>query len=181
MGFFTLSTGDKATGSEEKAHFQGFRVIPNNSKVLAVLTEIKKKQGQKAPYYEILWTVYQGEYKDNKITQRIFPWASDERASDRAKEMLFRIFRCCGVLPPEMEPNDHELAQLQNKVCGIKVKEEKYQDSKGNWREKNDTTEVHPSKDFKEEIGEKMKFERLQVKQNDLNPPPFRDDDIPFF
>lgn len=181
MSFFTLSDGSKATGSEDRAHFQGFRIIPNNSKILAYLAEIKKNNGQKAPYYEISWVVYQGEYKDNKVTQRLFPWAQNEKASDRAKEMLFRIFKCCGVLPPELEPTQYELAQLQGKVCGIKVKEEEYQDQKGQWKEKNDVIEVHPARDFQEEIGEKMIFKREKLETSELNPPPFKDDDIPFF
>lgn len=183
MGFFTLSTGDKATGNEDKAHYQGFRIIPNNSKLLAVLVDIKKNTGKKAPYYEVIWEIYQGEYRGQKVTQRIFPWASDERASDRAKEMMFRIYRCCGTLPPELEPAPHELSQLCSKICGIKIKEEQYEYN-GEMKDKNDIIEVHPAKEFKEETGQKLQYvpPKQKPKNDELNPPhdDFVDSDLPF-
>lgn len=180
MGFFTLSDGNIATGNEDKAHFQGFRVIPDGSKVLATITEISKKEGRKANYYEIIWTVSEGQYKGSRVRQSIFPWASDEKASDRAKEMFFRVHRCCGVLPPENEPTSYELSLLINKKCGIKVSEAQYEDNKGVWREKNELVEVHQAKDIQEFIGEKLKFDppKFPAKNayDDRNPPPM---DIP--
>ncbi len=94
--------------------------------------------------------------------------------------MFMRIFRCCGVKAPEMEPTSHELYLLEGKVCGIKVVEKTYVDRDGKDREKNEIIEIHLSKDFHEEIGEKIIHAPKESKPHSEINMPFIEDDVPF-
>ena len=186
MSFFTLSTGELATGAADKAHWTVYPIIPDQSQVLAQLLNIEKKQG-KVAYYSIQWEVTKGDYTGVKITQTLFPWSSNESAADRAKQMLMRIYKCVNVPAPQLEPATHELYQLHGRVCGVKVKEKVYIDKNNIDREANDIIEVHPAKGFVESIGTKLPFTPRTHAQGhtrnttDERNPPFDDSDIPNF
>lgn len=183
MGFLTLSTGMKPTGSEEAAFGSQFKIIPNNSKLLGFIQKIQKQYDNN---WKIIWEIVQGQYKGQTIWQFLtlenqkFP-----EVADRNKEMFARIFILCGLQVPEIEPTVHILSQMERKVLGLKIIEDSYTKD-GALKEINRITEVHPSKDFIEEIGVKLMapVQRKSPKQtqayNELNPPPFVDDDLPF-
>ena len=183
MSFLTLKSGSRATGSAEGAFVSQFRVIPNNSKLLAVISKFEKKSNSNGPYWQVTWEVVQGEFKGQSIWQFLSlhnPNYPD--LADRNKEMFARIFVCCGMAIPEIEPDAYKLAQMQGKVCGIKVIEKTYEKD-GETKEKNEISEVHPSDAFIEEIGVKMTHHvKKQSKSaySEVNPPPFQDDSVPF-
>lgn len=187
MSFLTLSNGSFPSGSEEASFTSNFRIVPNNSRLLATINSFDKKVGSNGIWWQVSWEIYQGEYKGNIIWQPLFLNSSDQKSSDRNKEMYARIFVLCGQQIPKLEPMQHELSLLENKLCGLKITQSTYTDRDGNLREKNNIVEVHSSVGFKEELGVMIEPKAAKSKSqsrlgsviDELNPP-FIDSEIPF-
>lgn len=188
MSFLSLSTGQRPTGSAEAAFGSQFKIIPNNSKLLAFIQSIQK-QGH--ANWKIVWEIMQGEYKGQTVWQFLsLENQNYPDIADRNKEMFARIFVLCGMQIPEHEPSVHILKQLERKVCGLKIIQDSYL-KEGQTKEVNRITEIHASKDFIEEIGAKIQVKNglANKKQSEheqfaiydeKNPPPFQDDPLPF-
>jgi hypothetical protein len=180
MSFLTLSTGQRPTGSSEGAFGSQFKIIPNNSKLLAFIQSIQK-QGHSN--WKIVWEIVQGEYKGQTVWQFLaLENQNYPDIADRNKEMFARIFVLCGMQIPEFEPNVHVLAQLERKVLGLKIVQDSYLKD-GQPKEVNRVTEVHAPNEFVEEVGIKIEPKaKAQKKTHDYNEvnPPFMDSDISF-
>ena len=186
MTFLTLSTGMKPSGSEEAAFGSKFKIIPNNSKLLAFIDSIVKN-GQHG--WKIVWEIVQGEYKGQTVWQFLtLENPNYPSLADQNKEMFARIFLLAGMQIPEYEPNYAILSQMERKVMGLKIVQDSYIKD-GKLKEVNKILEVHPSAGFIEEIGTKIAPKVPESKYNGIIPksstydeinPPFPDSAISF-
>jgi hypothetical protein len=174
---FTLSTGEKATGSADAAFAPQVFQIPNNTMALAMLEKCEKKSftydGQIVVFYNVDWKLINPPFKGFSVRQKIDIFAEKPAKADRAKEMFMLLFKLCNVNPTATGPTDNELFQLQRKVCGLKIQEWDLNGKTGNW-----VSELHPSNGFVEEVGVKMAPKpQVSSPMNEINPP-FMDDDL---
>lgn len=184
MSFFALSTGEFATGLAQDAFVPDMSIIPNNTRALAHIEEVDTKTFNGQTHYQVTWKLASKPFKNRIVRQKVDVFNQEPAKSDRAKQMLMLIFKTCGVQLSDMSmaPKKHELYQLKDKLCGILVREWEITKDDGTKSNGNWVAEVHPAAGFEEEIGIKMESSKpkKQSVHNELNPPPFEDDAIPF-
>lgn len=138
MSFFTLSDGNsvKSDGNMDMGG-GSFDPIPEDTNVLAAITESKIDSYEGERYINNSWTVMApAEYKNRKIFQKLRVYDADPAKKDKAIRMLAAIDANCGgkLVASGKEPTDALLTQcLLNKpmVCNLQVWE--INDKSGNW------------------------------------------------
>ncbi len=179
MSMFTLSTGEKATGSADAAFAPQVFQIPNNTMALAMVDKCEKKSfmydGNAVVFYQVEWKLMNAPFRGFSVRQKIDIFAEKSAKADRAKEMFMLLFKLCNINPTPTGPTDNELFQLQRKVCGLKIQEWDLNGKSGNW-----VSELHPANGFIEEVGVKMAPKPAQQSSFSEVNPPFMDDDISF-
>lgn len=177
MSFFKLSDGSDAKADGSMDMGGSIEPIPNNTNVLAAITETKIDEYQGDRYINNTWTVLKpDEYKNRKVFQKVHVFSSDSAKRDKAIKMLAAIDANCGgkLVKSGKEPTDQLLAQsLLNRpmVCNLqvwKITEDRDgnkldEPKSGNW-----VSKVSPRKAAAEEA-------KPEAKAPDLD-----SDDIPF-
>jgi len=179
MSFFTLSTGEIASGDADKA-FNDFGPIPHNTMALASLEGCMLNDYNGEKTYKITWALLNDPFKNRIVRQNLKVFDLNPEKADKAKQMFMLLFNICkvNVLDKQRGPSEAELHQLKGKVCGIKIIEWKLDSG----TEGNSASEIHPSIGFKEEAGTKRVHKPSSKPSYDYNEvnPPFMDDDISF-
>jgi hypothetical protein len=156
--FWESELGD-VTGRAEDAFAKQFTQIPDGTKALAKIesftNQIHKDTG--FHYLNIEWSLQDGDFRGQKVTQKIKVYGGDQYDKDPAKtrhralNMLKLIYQLFNIKPKHTNPpTDQELASFGGKIAGIKIRETEPND---NGRQYNWVAEVHASKDFKSETG----------------------------
>lgn len=139
MSFWKTSDGKEV---ERKAEFDsggGFDVIPEGTKLLALIDEAGWKAGFEGDpdLIQIRWTVLAPEgFKNRKVFQKIKVLDPDPSKADKAKRMLAAIDANAGgkLAHIDREPEDNELmGALMNKSMIIRLGVWEFNDKKGNW------------------------------------------------
>lgn len=168
MSFF-----DGCTGSQEDAFVPDFTVIPNGTTAPALFKSIMlmEKDSQYTgheKFYEITWKIASGEFKDQQVTQKIKCFTGTPDQIKRAKNMLLLLIKLCKLeLTHDLEPSLHELAKMQGKIVGIKIREWSMQKSDGSgYIEGNFVSELHEINDkFVTQTGKKLENKKQENMQ----------------
>ena len=191
-GFWNAPTGNKITGTPDKAFLQDFTTIPDGTMALASIKsfmiidapETQYKAAQK--YIEVVYKLIDGDFKNRQVTQKIKPFDGKPESVERNLNMLLLVMNLCGFKPTHNnEPSNDELASMNGKVVGVKILEWSMPKNDGSGiMEGNFVGEVYASTGFVCETGIKMEVVHAPVQTAfDRNPRGGVDvleDDIPF-
>jgi hypothetical protein len=133
--------------------------IPDGTKALAKIesftNQTNKDSGFK--YLNIEWALTDGDFRGQKVTQKIKVYGGDKFDKDPAKtrhralNMLKLLYQLFNIKPKHTNPpTDQDLAMFSGKIAGIKIRETEPNE---NGRQYNWVSEVHPSQGFKSETG----------------------------
>jgi hypothetical protein len=158
MSFWESDLGD-VTGKSEDAFAKQFTQIPDGTKALAKIesftNQVHKESGFK--YLNIEWVLQDGDFKGQKVQQKLKVYGGDTYDKDPAKtrhralNMLKLLYELFKIKPKHSNPpTDQDLALFSGKIAGLKIRETAPND-KG--KQYNWVAEVHPSQGFKSETG----------------------------
>lgn len=140
MSFWKTSDGKEVERKTEFDSGGGFEVIPEGTKLLALIDEAGWKAGfdeSEPDHIQIRWTVLAPEgFKNRKVFQKIKVNDPDPSKADKAKRMLAAIDANAGgkLAAIDREPEDNELmGALMNKSMIIRLGVWEFNDKKGNW------------------------------------------------
>lgn len=153
MSFWKSEIGE-VTGSAEDAFAKTFKQIPDGTMALAGINNFINVEHNGSKYLNIEWLLTDGEFKGQKVSQKIKAFDSDPKVRHRALNMLKLIYILFNVKPQSNNPpTDKELQVFHKKIAGIKIREtEPNEEGKQyNW-----VSEVHPSQGFVCETGIKL-------------------------
>ncbi len=158
MSFWDSELGD-ITGKSEDAFAKSFMQIPDGTKALAKIhsftNQVYKDTGFK--YLNIEWELQDGDFKGQKVQQKLKVYGGDQYDKDTAKtrhralNMLKLLYQLFNIKPKHTNPpTDQDLASFAGKIAGIKIRATEPNDNgtSYNW-----IAEVHPSQGFKSETG----------------------------
>src|SRR5690606_41282151 len=127
MSFWKTSDGKEVERNTEFDSGGGFEVIPEGTKLLALIDEAGWKSGFEGEpdHIQIRWTVLAPEgFKNRKIFQKVRVLDTDPSKADKAKRMLAAIDANAGgkLATIDREPEDNELmGALMNKSMVIQI------------------------------------------------------------
>jgi len=192
MSFWESELGD-VTGKAEDAFAKQYTQIPDGTKALAKIesftNQVYKDSGFK--YLNIEWTLMDGDFKGQKVQQKLKVYGGDKFDKDPAKtrhralNMLKLLYGLFNVKATNANPTDQDLASFLGKIAGLKIRETEPNE---NGRSYNWVAEVHPSQGFKAETGAGLpvvaytsvsSHPTSRMASNDT-PPPIDDSDLPF-
>lgn len=191
MSDFWSSEMGVVTGSAEDAFAKTFTRIPDGTMALARIEKFKNDLNDKTgeTFLSIEWLLTDGDFKGQKVTQKIKAFDQDPKAKHRALNMLKLLYQLYDVKPKDsLPPSDDFLkASFVGKPGGIKIREtepDKHTGKQYNW-----VAEVHTAKGFKCETGIKLVVTHENIMPDGLETAFDRnkkvatssmDDDIPF-
>ena len=161
MSFWTSDLGE-ITGNAQDAFAKSFKIVPDGTLAIAKIESFLNAEFQGKKYFNIDWLLIEGEFKGQKISQKIKVFDSDPKVKHRALNMLKLIYELFKVQPRSSNPpTDQELSVFLGKSAGIKIRETEPNDEgkQYNW-----VSEVHPVQGFKCETG--VKFSVTHVRSN---------------
>lgn len=159
MSFWESELGD-VTGKAEDAFAKQFSQIPDGTKALAKVESFTNQSHKESgfKYLNIEWVLQDGDFKGQKVQQKLKVFGGDQYDKDPAKtrhralNMLKLLYELFNIKPKHSNPpSDQDLAFFVGKIAGIKIRETAPND-KG--KQYNWVAEVHPSQGFKCETGE---------------------------
>jgi len=189
MSFWNSELGE-VTGNSEDAFAKSFMQIPDGTKALAKISTFTNQiyKDSNFKYLAIEWELQDGDFKGQKVVQKIKVYGGDhfdkdpEKTRYRALNMLKLLYQLFNIKPKHSDaPTDPDLAFFVGKIAGIKIRETAMNE-KG--KQYNWVSEVHPSQGFKSETGAglpviaKVSVRNDAYKNESSNENDF--DDIPF-
>lgn len=154
------------TGDAQEAFIHIFKQIPDGTRALAkinkfVNTTYKDKYSQQLPCLEIEWLLIEGNFKGQKVKQKLKVFDNDANSKHRSLNMLMLLCRHFSVQPERIDPpSDQALVSFLGKVGGIVIGET---DPWPDGRQFNYVTEVHLPAGFVSETGVKKIIERVPI------------------
>lgn len=175
MSFWESELGT-ITGKPEDAFQKSFDRIPNNSFLLATITNCFWHETSIESCIRITWTIEKGDFKGRFVNQNIHVLSSKPETKHRALNMLALLYKTFQMKAHDSAPTDENLNQFVGKKAGIKVLETKPNDKGYQY---NYVGEVHSVMGFQESIGTPLVVDAPK-KQDGKNAPFDLDDAIPF-
>lgn len=187
MSFWKSEMGE-VTGNADQAFAKSFTQIPDGTKAVAKIKGFANQVylEKNFKYLAIEWELQSGDFKGQKVVQKLKVYGGDEYDKDsektryRALNMLKLLYQLFNLKPNHYaEPTDQDLAPFVGKIAGIKIRETAPND-KG--RQYNWVSEVHKSEGFTTETGTGLPVvAKASVKTDPHQAAPTNDfDDIPF-
>lgn len=163
MGFWDTKRGTKVTGTEQDAGAPVFGLIPSGTKAIAEVDSFKRESFQGSVNYQVQWKIITGSYAGFMVRQKLDVYAEDEKKSDRAKNMMYRLFKLAGIDPSngDNEPTPGDLMKFKHVKLGLLVMEWEQDGKRGNWINMLYETKGFESKDGKF-LAEKVKSESFK-------------------
>lgn len=159
MSFWDSDVGE-VTGKPEDAFAKQFTQIPDGTMALAKIDTFINAEYQGFKYLLIEWLLTDGDFKGQKVQQKLKVFGGEAYDKDPAKtkhralNMFKLIYQTFNMKPKHAnDPTDQDLASFLSKVAGIKIRETE-PNEKG--KQYNWVAEVHPSQGFKCETGVKL-------------------------
>lgn len=156
MSFWESDLG-KVTGDASDAFAKSFKIIPDQTMALAKIDTFKNVENNGFKYIAIEWLLTDGDFKGNKVTQKLKVYGGEsydkdpERTRLRSLNMFKLLYQLFGLKPKHPNaPTDADLAVFIGKQAGIKIRETEPNDEgkQYNW-----VAEVHEAKGFVSETG----------------------------
>lgn len=158
-GFWESELGE-VTGNASDAFAKQFTQIPDGTMALAKIDTFINAEYQGFKYLMIEWLLTDGDFKGQKVQQKLKVFGGEAYDKDPAKtkhralNMFKLIYQTFNMKPKHSnDPTDQDLASFLGKVAGIKIRETE-PNEKG--KQYNWVAEVHHSKGFKCETGVKL-------------------------
>lgn len=188
MSDFWISDLGEVTGKSEDAFAKQFTHIPDGTKALAKIESFTNQEYKDSgfKYLNIEWVLQDGDFKGQKINQKLKVYGGDQYDKDPAKtrhralNMLKLLYQLFNIKPKHTNPpTDQDLAIFSGKMAGIKIRETA-PNEKGksyNW-----VAEVHASQGFKSETGTGLPMiaQSVVTSSHSTQMPVFDDSDVPF-
>src|SRR5579872_6485140 len=178
MSFWESELGD-VTGKAEDAFARQFKKIPDGTKALAKIesfcNDSYKDTGTK--FLTIDWLLQDGEFKGQKVQQKIKVYDNDPKVRQRALNMLKLLYQLFNVKPKATPPTDEDLGAFVGRIGGIKIRETEPND---NGRSYNWVPEVYASAGFKCETGVGLPIIAQTAISSNSTPPVYDLNDVPF-
>jgi hypothetical protein len=158
MSFWESEVGE-VTGDAKDAFAKHFTIIPDGTKALAKIESFTNQSHKDSgfKYLNIEWVLQDGDFKGQKVQQKLKVYGGDQYDKDPAKtrhralNMLKLLYQLFNIKPKHNNPpTDQDLAMFSGKIAGIKIRETEMNE-KG--KQYNWVAEVHPSTGFKSEVG----------------------------
>lgn len=158
MSFWNSEMGE-VTGKAEDAFAKSFVQIPDGTKALAKIESFTNQEYKDSgfKYLNIEWVLTDGDFKGQKVSQKLKVFGGDQYDKDPAKtrhralNMLKLLYQLFNIKPQHTNPpTDQDLASFGNKIAGILIRETAPND-KG--KQYNWVAEVHKTQGFKSETG----------------------------
>lgn len=158
MSFWESEVGE-VTGDAKDAFAKHFTIIPDGTKALAKIKSFTNQSHKDSgfKYLNIEWVLQDGDFKGQKVQQKLKVYGGDQYDKDPAKtrhralNMLKLLYQLFNIKPKHNNPpTDQDLAMFSSKIAGIKIRETEMNE-KG--KQYNWVAEVHPSTGFKSEVG----------------------------
>ena len=186
MSFWHSDLGE-ITGNAGDAFAKTFKQIPDGTMAIAKIDSFINVDYQGSRYLNIDWILVEGDFKGQKVSQKIKVFDGDPKVKHRALNMLKLLYEMFKVRPKDnTPPSDDDLLIFTGKQAGIKIRETEPND-KG--KQYNWVAEVHPGQGFKSETGIKLEVTHVNSSrpESSLNrayeahkAPTEEDGDIPF-
>ena len=148
-------------GSQSAAFLKDFGLIPDGTKAFAKIEDFSLTEkpandyGMAKKYFEIKWTITQGEFKGRSVFQKIKTFDFDEKTRFRALNMLRLIMNISNIEATEEAPDIETLRKMIGGVMGIKIREWSMPKDNGQIMEGNFVSEVHIANGFTPIVGKK--------------------------
>jgi hypothetical protein len=190
MSDFWSSELGEVTGSAEDAFAKTFTRIPDGTMALARIEKFKNDLNDRTSetFLSIEWLLTDGDFKGQKVTQKIKAFDSDPKVRHRALNMLKLMYQLYDIKPKHANPpTDDDLKAFFGKTAGLKIRET--EPDKNSGKQYNWVSEVHTAKGFKCETGIKLVVTHENLMPDGLETAFDRnkkgsassmDDDIPF-
>ena len=163
MSFWQSDLGE-ISGSEDEAFAKSFKRVPDGTLALAKIESFVNAEYQGNTYLTIDWILTDGDFKGQKVNQKLKVFDSEPKAKHRALNMFKLLYQLFNMKPQSSEaPTDKELALFVGKVAGIKIRET---EPNNEGKQYNWVSEVHASQGFKSETGIKLE---VVHKRDDLS------------
>ena len=149
-GFWDSELGE-VTGSTADAFAKSFTQIPNGTMALAKIETFMNAEFNGAKYLVVEWLLTDGDFKGQKVQQKLKVFDVDAKTKHRSLNMLKLMYQLFNMKPSHAnDPTDQDLASFVGKAAGIKIRETEPNDSgkQYNW-----VAEVHEARGFKCETG----------------------------
>jgi hypothetical protein len=153
MSFWQSELGE-VTGTMEDAFAKTFKHIPDNTKATARIDSFINVSYNGMNYLNIDWILVEGDFKEQKVGQKLKVTDDNPKTRHRALNMLKLIYEMFNIKPKHSNaPTDEDLSVFKGKTAGIVIRETEPNDEgkQYNW-----VSEVHPSQGFKSETGVKL-------------------------
>ena len=160
MSFWVSEIGE-VTGKESDAFAQSFKIIPGGTMALAKILHMINVNFQGYQYINIDWLLTLGDFKGQKVSQKLKVFDSDPKVRHRSLNMLRLLYQRFSLSPSHADaPSDKDLSVFLNKIAGIKIRETEPNDEgkQYNW-----VSEVHDSSNFICETGTKIVVNKKQA------------------
>jgi hypothetical protein len=156
MSFWESDLGE-ITGKEEDAFAKQFTQIPDGTMALAKIDSFTNQEYQGFKYLLIEWLLTDGDFKGQKVQQKLKVFGGNQYDKDSAKtkhralNMFKLMYQMFNMKPKHSnDPTDQDLAAFIGKIAGIKIRET---EPNAEGRQYNWVAEIHDSKGFKSETG----------------------------
>ncbi len=149
-GFWDSELGE-VSGSASDAFAKTFTQVPNGTMALAKIETFINAEYQGAKYLVIEWLLTDGDFRGQKVQQKLKVFDMDAKTKHRALNMLKLLYQLFNMKPKHSDaPTDQDLVSFIGKSAGIKIRETEPNDQgkQYNW-----VGEVHEPKGFKCETG----------------------------
>lgn len=144
-GFWESELGE-VTGKADDAFAKTFKQIPDGTMAMASIDNFMNAEYNGSTYLSIDWLLVDGDFKGQKVNQKIRVFDEDAKKKHRALNMLKLIYQQFSIKPKHNNPpTDEELSVFRGKLAGIKIGETEPNE---NGKQYNWVSEVHPSTGF---------------------------------
>ncbi len=157
MSAFWESSVGEISGNASDAFAKSFKQIPDGTMALARIESFANAEYQGLKYLAIEWQLTDGDFKGQKVQQKLKVFGGDSydkdpaRTKHRALNMFKLLYQLFGMKPRHNDaPTDEDLSLFIGKIAGLKIRETEPNDQgkQYNW-----VAEVHDIKGFKCETG----------------------------
>lgn len=156
MSFWDSELGE-VTGSAADAFAKSFKQIPDGTMALARVESFINAEYQGMKYLNIDWVLTDGDFKGQKVSQKLKVIDADPRDKDPVKtrhrglNMMKLMYQLYNLKPKHTNvPTDADLVVFTGKEAGIKIRET---EPNAEGRQYNWVAEIHSTKGFQPETG----------------------------
>lgn len=153
MSFWSSDLGE-VTGNSADAFAKSFKQIPDNTTAIAKIIAFVNSEHNGYKYLNIDWLITDGDFKGQKVSQKIKVFDMDPKVRHRSLNMLKLIYQMFHVKPLHNNPpSDQDLSVFLGKFAGINIRETEPNDQgkQYNW-----VSEIHSAEGFKCETGTRI-------------------------